>query len=71
MKSAYADGEAKLIKLLEECVLTKVNSLFKSVPKSKRLTFANEKEKEPSTSGKDKVITDTIARGKGGGTSCN
>ena len=54
LKSAYADGEAKLLKFLEERVFTKVKSLFDSVPKNKSLIFANEK-KETSTSGKDKV----------------
>ena len=53
-KTAYADGEAKLLKFLEERVFTKVKSLFDSVPKNKSLIFANEK-KETSTSGKDKV----------------
>ena len=45
LKSAYADGEAKLIKFLEERVFTKFKSFFDSVPKNKRLTFANETKK--------------------------
>ena len=32
LKSAYADGEAKLMKFLEEHVFTKVKSIFDSVP---------------------------------------
>ena len=59
LKSAYADGEAKLMKCLEERIFTKVKSLFDSVPKNKLLTFANE-NKETSTSGK--VTTGTIER---------
>ena len=46
LKSAYADGEAKLMKFLEEHVFTKVKSIFDSVPKNKYLTFANEKKKK-------------------------
>ena len=45
LKSAYADGKAKLITFLEERIFTKVKSLFDSVPKNKRLAFANEKKK--------------------------
>ena len=45
LKSAYADGEAKLMKFLEERVLTQVKSLFDYVPKNKRLIFANERKK--------------------------
>ena len=41
----FADGEAKLIKFLEERTCTKVKSLFDSVPKNERLTFANGKKK--------------------------
>ena len=43
LKSAYADGEAKLMKILEEHVFTKIKSLFDSEPNNKRLPFANEK----------------------------
>ena len=53
LKSAYADGEAKLMTFLEECIFIKVKSLFESVTRNKRLTFANDR-KETSTSGKDK-----------------
>ena len=49
------------MKFLEERVFTKVKSLFDSVPKNKRLTFANER-KETSTSGKDKVTTGIMER---------
>ena len=35
LKSAYADGEAILMKFLEERIFMKVKSLFKSVPKNK------------------------------------
>ena len=45
LKSAYADGEGKLIKFLEERVFTKFKSFFDSVLKNKRLTFANETKK--------------------------
>ena len=44
LKSAYPDGEAKLMKFLEERVFTKVKSLFDFVPKNERLAFANEKK---------------------------
>ena len=47
-KPAYVDGEAKLMKLLEKRLFTKVKPIFGSLPKNKRLTFANEK-KETST----------------------
>ena len=47
-ESAFADGEAKLMKFLEEHLLTKIKSLFDFVPKDKRLTFANEKRKKLS-----------------------
>ena len=46
LKSAYADGEAKPMKFLGEHVFTTVKSLFYSVLKNKRLTFANEKKKD-------------------------
>ena len=58
---SYADGEATLLKILEELVFTKVKSLFDSVPKNKRLAFAND-EKETSTSAKDKVTTGIMER---------
>ena len=45
LKSAYADGEAKLMEILEEHVFTKVKSLSDSVPNNKCLTLANEKKK--------------------------
>ena len=61
LKSTHADGEAKLMKFLAERVFTKVKSLFDSVLKNKRLTFANER-KETSTSGKDKVTTGIMER---------
>ena len=61
LKSTYADGEAKLMKFLAERVFTKVKSLFDSVLKNKRITFANER-KETSTSGKDKVTTGIMER---------
>ena len=59
LKFAYLDGEAKLSKLLEEYVFTKVKSLFDSVPKNKLLAFAikEKKGKETSTSGKGKVTS--------------
>ena len=49
------------MKFLEEHVFTKVKSFFDSVPKNKRLTFANRK-KETSTSGKDKVTAGIMER---------
>ena len=61
LKSAYADGEAKLMKFLEERVFNKVKSLFDSVPKNKRLNFADER-KETSASGKDKATTGIMER---------
>ena len=45
LKSAYADGEAKLMKFLEEHVFTKFKSFFDSVLKNKRLILANETNK--------------------------
>ena len=45
LKSAYVDGEAKLMKFLEERVFTKFKSFFDLVLKNKRLTFANETKK--------------------------
>lgn len=57
----FADGEAKLIKFLEERTCTKVKSLFGSVPKNERLTFANGK-KETSASGIGKVTTGIMER---------
>ena len=56
LKSAYADGEEKLMKFLEERIYSKVRSLFDPVPKNKQLTFSNEK-KETSTTSKNKVTT--------------
>ena len=41
LKSAYAEGEVKLMNFLEEHVFIKVKLLFNSVPKNKRLNFAN------------------------------
>ena len=61
LKTAYADGEAKLMKFLGERVFIKVKSLFASVPNNKRFSFANEK-KETSTSSKDKVTTGIMER---------
>ena len=61
LKSVYADGEAKLMKFLEEHVFTKVKSIFDSVPKNKYLTFANEK-KTTSASSTNKVTTSIMER---------
>ena len=49
------------MKFLEERVFSKVKSLFDSVPKNKRLTFADER-KETSASGKDKATTGIMER---------
>ena len=49
------------MKFLEERVFNKVKSLFDSVPKNKRLNFANER-KETSASGKDKATTGIMER---------
>ena len=39
LKSAYADGEAKLMKFLEERVFNKVKPHFDSVPKYKKVSY--------------------------------
>ena len=49
------------MKFLEERVFSKVKSLFDSVPKNKRLTFADER-KETSALGKDKATTGIMER---------
>ena len=49
------------MKFLEERVFNKVKSLFDSVPKNKRLNFADER-KETSASGKDKATTGIMER---------
>ena len=54
LRSAHADGEAKLMKFLDERIFMKAKSLFESVPKNKRLTFANEKIIS-ATPGKNKI----------------
>ena len=55
LKSAYIDGEAKLLEFLDERVFSKLKSLFEPVPKNRRVTFAKE-EKGTSKSPKDKIV---------------
>ena len=59
LKSAYGDGETKLMELLKESVFTKSKITFWLYTKNKRLTLAYEK-KETSASGKDKVTASTM-----------